>query len=1039
MFNKGDQVMERGSLGAVGTVILGPEVHGGEQYFRVNFNGKSRYVPAEDLIPFEGEQDIETLLRVGKFGDHAVYARRLTLSKLRRKLRDTVYSYKASRTQFYAYQFKPLLKFLASERRRLLIADEVGLGKTIEAGYILQEEKARFEVRRVLVVCPASLRIKWQREMWERFCEEFDVFDRNAFLRKGIMQADEAERSVPRMQGIVSLQSLRGDKVIERIEASGGPLDLLIVDEAHHCRNPETKQHRAVRALADLAEAAVFLTATPVHLGDQNLFNLFRLLVPEEFDSYYAFEERLSTNAFIVETEALLRRGGDEWRERAVQSLKRVEGTPQADRFMANPLYLDSLLTLTRPEPPSRSELVRLQEDLSQLNLLTTIMTRTRRRDVYPDAAKREAHVITVELSSAERRVYEALSEYCFQQYAIWKGEFAARFALITFQRQLASSLFATIAHYRKVIGEQETSPDDAMEDAEDDTEIGWDGDAKPQAGGWLASSTEFRDMIEWAADELRGTMDRKREQFLKIIEAQKKVVVFAYFKKSLGYLEDLLNEAGIPCARIDGDVPSNPHDPEDDERYRRINRFRDDPKVRVLLSSEVGSEGLDFQFCHVLVNWDLPWNPMVVEQRIGRLDRLGQRSPKILIFSFSCPGTIEETILSRLYSRIGVFERTIGVLEPILGQEIRELTEQLFDARLSLEEREHLVDQRAAALVQQAVYEEALERESANLVGQDEYFSEEMERVSRLGRFVTGEELRVFVSEFLEREHPISALTLVDATEDEGMHYRTKVAEPLREFVRRAMPRNDPDLMRFLDRSVSGKVKVTFDHQAAMENPRLELITVRHPLVRAVAARYDADATLIHPVTAVQISSDAVPPGEYMFGWAAVTETGLRAGLSLWAEAMEVGTDVSVDGEAAEMLLHHMVVRGQRWEDFEAPPAEFTADLFDRLRDHIARRHAAYRAEAKRRNQAMVEQRLASLEASFRVKLGERQRRLDENIRRENEKVIPLFRRQIEKLEAEHEERTRQIEQQRDLSVSWDIEGAGYVRVVEQGSWGGA
>src|SRR5262249_18850839 len=150
-------------------IISGPEVHGGEAYFRVNFNGRFKNLPGEDLRLFTGEVDPESLLRAGQFGDDATFKRRLTMSKLRRPLRDTIYSYKASRTEFHAYQFKPLLKFLASEKRRLLIADEVGLGKTIEAGYILQEERARFGIQRVLVVCPASLRLKWQNELWQRF------------------------------------------------------------------------------------------------------------------------------------------------------------------------------------------------------------------------------------------------------------------------------------------------------------------------------------------------------------------------------------------------------------------------------------------------------------------------------------------------------------------------------------------------------------------------------------------------------------------------------------------------------------------------------------------------------------------------------------------------------------------------------------------------------------------------------------------------------------------------------------------------------
>ncbi|RMH27180.1 MAG: DNA/RNA helicase, superfamily II, SNF2 family protein, partial [Planctomycetota bacterium] len=166
MYASGDQVVEHGMMGSVGTVVSGPAIHGGEAYYRVNFNGRIKNILEEDLSRYTGEQDPESLLRAGQFGDQVAFARRLTMSKLRRPLRDAVYSYKASRTKFHAYQFKPLLKFLASERRRLLIADEVGLGKTIEAGYILQEERARFGIQRVLVVCPAALRIKWQNELW---------------------------------------------------------------------------------------------------------------------------------------------------------------------------------------------------------------------------------------------------------------------------------------------------------------------------------------------------------------------------------------------------------------------------------------------------------------------------------------------------------------------------------------------------------------------------------------------------------------------------------------------------------------------------------------------------------------------------------------------------------------------------------------------------------------------------------------------------------------------------------------------------------
>lgn len=1030
MFAKGDQVVERGSLTSVGTIVSGPEIHAGESYYRVNFNGRLRNVVEEDLEAFAGEQDMESLLGAGKFGDQVAFARRLTMSKLRRPLRDAVYSYRASRTDFHAYQFKPLLKFLASERRRLLIADEVGLGKTIEAGYVLQEQRARFGIHRVLVVCPAALRTKWQNEMWQRFGEEFEVLDRANFLSKGLLRDGQSERALPRMQGVVSLQSLRANRVIEAVEERGAPIDLLIVDEAHHCRNSETKQHRVVRALSENSEAVVLLTATPIHLGDQNLFNLLRLLLPEEFDRFDAFQERLSTNRWIIEAETTLRRGGPDWKGRAAKLLSNVETSAHGRGFVSNSAYREATDMLKRPEELTKAELLDLQECLTQLNVLAPVMTRTRKREVYPDAAKREANVVRVDLTPEEQTVYARLSAYCFDKYTRFHGDFAARFALITLQRQLASSLQATMEHY-EAVAKNAGLTDEIDEDLGDNGDEEVDDDDRT----WiLTEDPEFGDLIA-SCRQLLGKRDEKLQKLKEILARPEKVVVFSYFKRSLRYLEKALLAAGLTCVRIDGDVPTNAMDTSSDERQQRIERFRDDPNTRILLSSEVGSEGLDFQFCHVVVNWDLPWNPMVVEQRIGRLDRLGQKSEKILVFSFSCPGTIEDLILDRLYMRIGVFERTIGILEPILGQEIRKLTEQLLDARLTPEDRLLLIDQKAQALAQRVRDEERLEAESANLVGHDEFFNESIDRIRRLGRFVTGDELRIFLGQFLDIEYPTCALAAVDGDDDERAPtvYRMRVNESLREFVRAAMPRNDPTLLRFLDRSAKGRLELTFDNMQAMRNPRLELLTSVHPLVRAVAKRYDDDSTLVHPLTAVQVASHAVPASVYFFLWASVEETGMRKGRSLWAVTVAADGESVSDADASEALLHHMVLRGERWEDFDAPPEEMSRDLFDRAKTVLVQRYSNYRQVVKKRNATRVQQRLSSLEASYRAIRAERERRLFESRNRGRERAIPLFEAQLRKLDSDFEERCRLVETSKDVSVSWTVEGAGYVRVVEE------
>src|SRR5207249_11927808 len=149
-----------------------------------------------------------------------------------------------------------------------------------------------------------------------------------------------------------------------------------------------------------------------------------------------------------------------------------------------------------------------------------------------------------------------------------------------------------------------------------------------------------------------------------------------------------------------------------DKERQRIIAKFRTDIEARILLTSEVGGEGLDFEYCNVLFNYDLPWNPMRIEQGIGRLDRYGQQHEKILIFDFSMDGTIDDEILNRLFRRIGIFERYIWDLEAMLGNQITELTRELFNVRLNAEDRAKLIDKVAENLERRRIDQETFEKE---------------------------------------------------------------------------------------------------------------------------------------------------------------------------------------------------------------------------------------------------------------------------------------------------------------------------------------
>lgn len=1035
-FNVGMLVVKRGDRSRHGVIASPPRRIQGELWYPVRFTPTVvENVRADDLEEYRGQEDLRSLLEGRRFATNVAFARRLTMSKLRQPLRETIYSMQASRTEYHPHQFRPLLKFLTSERQRLLIADEVGLGKTIEAGFILQEQKARHAIDRILIVCPASLRTKWQQELWNRFREQFEVLNAAAFRAK-VLNAD-ADRTPRRLQAIVSLQTLRSASVVESLELRPPSFDLVIVDEAHHCRNSETSQHHSVRAVTAESDAVVFLTATPLHLGNENLFNLLRLLLPEEFDRLDVFEQRLEANRHIVAAETHLRRLNPQGMRLARESLGRLATTPEGRRLCQTSLYRETCVELENADPHDRTKVIELQDALSRLNLLSHVMTRARKREVYAKAAARQANVVYVDMTTDEREIYDRVSDFCFQRYTVAGDDFAARFALITLQRQLASSVYAALDYYNELIqGEVSALADDVMELSEDDIDDLPDDHASHDARTRLIDDPGFVELIRSCRVPTNNRIDTKLEKLCSVLRNTGKVVVFSYFKRSLRYLERELTRRGIGCVRIDGDVPTDPQNPADDERLRRIAQFRDRPETQVLLSSEVGSEGLDFQFCSTLVNWDLPWNPMVVEQRIGRLDRLGQRSERILIFNFSSPGTIEDRILTRLYTRVGLFEGAIGVLEPILGQQIRELTERLFDANLTAEERDRMVEEAALALERRVREERQLEEVSANLIGQDEFFARHLERTRRLGRYVTPDETRVFVADFLDAQYPESRLMELPPMTGEdarfiGRRWRLPVSLGLRQFLQAALtPDNDP-MLRFLEKCAARETTVTFDGEYAIGNPGLELLHAQHPMVRAIAEFYGSNPDRIHAASAVQVVSDAVPPGDYFFLWARVHETGLEKGASLWAESLSIDGAVHPDPEQTELLLHHMIIRGQPFDDFCAPPAEFIMALYEGCEGAIYTRVAVRRVEATNRNVARVEARLASLQASYEYRRAEIQRRLD-TARASGSQQAVAFEGQLRKCEATYLQKRAGIDGVREISVTpEDPDGAGFVRVL--------
>ena len=470
-FQPGDHVTQRDGDGMIGEVMPSPpRITAGEIYYRVRFAARKERVREADLVPHQGSDEIWEILASNNYGGPAALRRQVTSLRIRSQLTDTLYSLGASRTKMFPYQFVPLLKYLDSPYRRILVGDEVGLGKTIEAGYILLEELARSSrPPRILIVCPAALRLKWQSELLDRFGLEFEILRGRACLNNIVLGERELRTGRP-LRGVVSMQTLQQESVREGLESHESPLDLLIVDEAHHFRNPNAYRSHALESLTLQAEAAVFLTATPIQTSDRNLFQLLRLLVPEEFPSESAFDRRMSANQPLVEVERLLATEGNAALHNAAALIEDISEGPHVDLYGSKEELFALAEELKSVDANDKGVRIGLQFRVQEFNLLSNVFTRTKRRHVHIGNAVRRAHAVRLPLSEYEQDVYEELTEGVYRYYEALHGARAAAFILSGYQQRIASSLVAAVDRFRQ-IGELDDDHEDHRDQIPDSDE----------------------------------------------------------------------------------------------------------------------------------------------------------------------------------------------------------------------------------------------------------------------------------------------------------------------------------------------------------------------------------------------------------------------------------------------------------------------------------------------------------------------------------------------------------------------------------------
>ena len=783
---------------------------------------------------------------------------RVELLKFKRfhEFSDIVFSMGWSKTEFLPYQFKPVLQFIRQDHTRgLLIADEVGLGKTIEAALIMQELKARDALRRLLVVCPANLVQKWQAELSYRFGIDLIQWKKSEFEELARKQrAGHGHNDA--FAVVASLEGIRRLDPPTLLYESGVTFDLTVIDEAHHMRNRETANFALGRELGIISDRLVLLSATPLQTGQDDLLSLLRIVDRGTFDDMGTrdFEQFLQPNRHVNRAVSHLG-DGKATADDVLDALAPLDkGNPQSAR---NPIVADVMSEIAQQPDLTASRRVAIRSDLLALHTLAPYYSRTRKRDVQAGAT-RNSNVESVELAENEIAFYEAWVAFLRAREFHKTTGIPSVLPIIQRERLAASSIQAARAKAEILMS---GIPDDEIasgfegeyDEYDPDDDVPW---------WWRRSSWDGVPSLKKATRDLKraaqqlGDTDTKLDAFTELLRRllgenpHRKILVFTFFRDTLANLQERLQAAQIYCCPISGSVPPN-------ERHSLVSRFRDTSDLSVLLSTEVGAEGIDLQFCDAIVNYDLPWNPMRVEQRIGRIDRYGQRADQVVVASFFTSTEIDRRILHRLYERINVFKQSVGGIEPILGPIISRLQADAFRGGLTPEQLEERADREALRAEQEIRDAEAFESSRAELVGHGDIAQQDIAFARESGRYVSQEELFSLFRHWLKEADPgIGRIS----RHSKGV-YRVQASEPARSQLRSLIESGNESaaepIIAGMDRT--RRSPITFDSEIARERDDVAYLHLHHPVVRAMI-RDDLDQEDEPPKWIARVAAFTMP-----------------------------------------------------------------------------------------------------------------------------------------------------------------------------------
>jgi superfamily II DNA or RNA helicase len=524
-----------------------------------------------------------------------LYARLWAL--MERYYRDPFAVFSSSRTMLLPHQVEAALRVVSASRPRFLIADEVGLGKTIEAGLILKELKLKHGYHKILIVVPSPLLAQWQQELKTKFAEDFAILTGDA-LRRGTPFALGS-------QFLVSIDLAKDERYRELFLAQN--FDLVIFDEAHRLRrdaNTVTQAWQFAHAISEQVEGLLLLSATPFRGKLEEIFFLIQLIDPDILGPLATFRAQFAADASLLK-----------------------------DR-------------------------------------LSPVVIRRRKIDVG-GFTKRFAKTVKIELDRAEREFYDKTTEYVKTEFnkALSRGEKLKSFIMIVFQKLLDSSPYSLMKAlegrrarleglYFRVMHEIAESDDVAEAVREFQEEEGFEEEG-------MINPLELRQEIQLlgylAGLGRRIKSDSKLRQLQKTLKTMRamghqKFVIFTQFKSTLEYLTRSL--IGYKVIGFHGGLNF-------EEKEDAIKKFH--TEADILICTEAGGEGRNLQIAACLINYDLPWSPLKLEQRIGRIHRFGQ-TRDVYIVNFACRDTVAERVLEVLEEKIRLFENALGPSDTLLG-----------------------------------------------------------------------------------------------------------------------------------------------------------------------------------------------------------------------------------------------------------------------------------------------------------------------------------------------------------------------------------